>query len=119
MRGTQAGLLVNKTRSKSKSKKKKQCSAACQQEGREQDLVHHAELVMVNMLASLTLLLLVGVRRNYAEVYSSVSDMQVMVFTKEEVTVPMQAVFQLERNMVEILLDYASNLQAKLARIRK
>ena len=65
---------------------------ACQEDKiqGEEDLVtwsshsaaHHAEIVLGTMLASLTVLLLVGVSRNHAEVYSSVSDMQVTVVTE-------------------------------------
>jgi len=40
-----------------------------------------------------------------SEVFSSVADMQ--------------AVFQLERSLVNILLDYAGKLQGKLSRIKK
>ena len=51
------------------------------------------------------MLLTVMTMPSYGEVFSSVSDMQ--------------AIFQLERNLVGELLSYAEKLQGKLARIKK
>ena len=59
---------------------------------------------MVIIKLSVTLVMLMPMP-SYGEVFSSVSDMQ--------------AVFQLERNLVGELLSYAEKLQGKLTKIKK
>ena len=59
---------------------------------------------MVIIKLSVTLVMLMPMP-SYGEVFSSVSDMQ--------------AVFQLERNLVGELLSYAEKLQGKLMKIKK
>ena len=62
-------------------------------------------ITMCIKMSLLMMLLTMMIMPSYGEVFSSVSDMQ--------------AIFQLERNLVGELLSYAEKLQGKLARIKK